>query len=179
MIEVYFVAVIILLLFAAFGLFACNNETEVELNNTPIDLAAVEKAVDAAADAYLEASKNLNTDYIDSVYHENGIFIGTDPEEYWSKDTIMSLYKKLLEDTSINFDITIHKRVINVDHDGKSALVTEQSFHDHISKDVYVRTITRYINIDDTWKIDYINWSLAPTNDQLRFIWKAFKEKEE
>ncbi len=170
---------IVILLFAVFTLFACKteNEVEIEVDNTPIDFSALEKEVDAAADALYEATKNSDIDFVDSMFHENGLFIGTDPEEYWSKDTIMSIYKKMLEDTSINFDRAIGKRVINVDHDGKSALVTEQSYSDHISQDMYVRTVTRYINADGAWKIDYINWSLAPTNDQLRFIWKAFEEK--
>ena len=168
----------ILLLLVALLIFACNTEIE-EVKET-VDLAAIEKTIEAVADEYYENAKTMDINAVDSLYHENGLFMGTAPDEYWTKDSIMSLYRKMAEDTSLNFDFKIDKRVINVAPDGMSALVTEQFYHNMICGDlVYVRSVKRFINVNGSWKIDYLNWALVPTNEDLYFIYKTLKAKAE
>jgi hypothetical protein len=170
---------ILLIIVFAFGIFtACENETKPEkIEETPVDLAKIEKEIENAAKETDEAMKNKDIEYFKNTLDDNGLFIGTDPEEYWTKDTLMVFWEKMVEDTTLKFDQTTDKRVINVGPGGKSAIVTSQAVAKHISKHMPTRTTARYIFVDSIWKIDYISWSPVPTNDQLRYMWKVFEEK--
>ena len=85
---------------------------------------------------------------------DEGLFLGTDPLEFWSKQRVIEEVTKMSQDTAVDANYTVDKREIRVSSDGQTALVIEQSVVPFIGK-IPVRTIGHAVMKDGQWKIDF------------------------
>jgi len=169
---------IIFLFIAGIFLFACENEPAAEIKDEVVDLDAVKTEINNLSDSFYKAMTDKKGELMDSLFAENGLFLGTDPDEFWVKDTTLNMFKSMSEDTTLDLTFTINKREIRVAPSGKSALVIEQYMYPFISESIQIRFIGRYVMTDTGWKIDFIDWAMIPENEDLPKINNALKAEE-
>ena len=104
---------------------------------------------------------------------DDGLFLGTDPEEFFNKDRVMQEVSNMAQDTSVNANYNIDKREIRLSPDGRMALVVEQTIVPFLGK-IPARMIGHATMKDGQWKIDFYSWNLIPKNDMLKKISEAY-----
>jgi hypothetical protein len=139
----------------------------------PVDKEAAGKAVAELFDTYAKATKEKDYVMLDSTLAADGLFLGTDPEEFWSKEKMVEELKRMSGDSTSSFDFTMDKREIRVSQDGIGAIVVEQSIIPVLSKEIYVRGVGHARIIDGRWKIDFFSWALIPRNEDMGKLNKA------
>ena len=161
-----FVSIIILLL--ALG---CQPTTEAE----PVDLTAAKNAVNTVLDNYYEATEAKDIDTIANLLTDDGLYCGTDPEEFWNKEECLKLIEEMFSNESLVLKVSIDKREIRMAADGNSATCVDQYTWEQISQKIPLRTIFHFVKIGDDWKNDFISWSLVPKNADLPKLDKALE----
>ena len=147
---------------ACLGFASCQrNESALAVNKEEVS-----KAVGELFDEFNTAFKNKDVKALGNVLSDDGLFLGTDPEEFWSKQGVLEDVSKLAQDTTINLDHTVDKREIRVSSDGQTAVVVEQTVVPFLGK-IPVRMIAHAAIKDGQWKIDFSSWSLIPKNESL------------
>lgn len=170
---------IVLVLLSALIVFACENKTEVDLKEDLVDLEAVKSELNTIAESFYKGMTESDTDLIDSMLFENGLYLGTDPDEIWIKDTITTMFEEIKKDTAFEFTFTVNLREIVVSPDGKSGIVIEHHANEFISTIMQTRFITHYIMTENGWKINLMDWSVIPENEYLPIVNKALKSDKE
>lgn len=154
--------VFLMLAVACVGFASCQrNESAPAVNKEEVS-----KAVGKLFDEFNTAFKNKDVSALGNVLSDDGLFLGTDPEEFWSKQGVLEDVRKMAQDTTINLDHTVDKREIRVSSDGQMALVIEQTVVPFLGK-IPVRMIAHAAMKDGQWKIDFSSWSLIPKNESL------------
>jgi hypothetical protein len=139
-----------------------------------MDRDAAVKAVGALFDSYTKDTKERNYAALDTTLADDGLFLGTDPEEFWDKKKLMSTFKAA-SDSSSMVDISMDKREIRISEDGTMAIVVEQSNIPIMSEGILIRGVGHARLIKGQWKIDFYSWSLIPRNEDLAKVNKAVK----
>lgn len=124
-------------------------------------------------DSYAKATRNKDYVTLDSTLADDGLYLGTDPEEFWDKQKMMKMFKAISKDSSARFEISMDKREIRISQDGMMAIVIEQSMIPILSEEIYVRGVGHARVINGKWKIDFYSWSLVPHNQDLAKLNKA------
>ncbi len=137
-----------------------------------IDREAAAKSVADLFDAYSKANRDRDFVALDSTFANDGLFLGTDPEEFWDKGKVLDMIKTMAKD-SISFDVSMDKREIRISEDGMSAMVVEQSQIPLLSEEILVRGVGHARMINGKWQIDFYSWSLIPQNEDLARLNKA------
>jgi ketosteroid isomerase-like protein len=135
-------------------------------NTKPVDKDAAQKSVAEALDNYDNAIKKSNTDAISPMLTDDGLFIGTDPGEFWNKAKLIAEFGKMSKDSTLNFNFAVDKREIRLSPDGMSALCVEQYVMPAFTK-MPVRITSRFVNVDGQWKIDFISWNFITENKNI------------
>ena len=104
---------------------------------------------------------------------DDGLFLGTDPEEFFNKQRVMQEVTNMAQDTSVDANYTIEKREIRVSPDGQMALVVEQTIVPFLGR-IPARMIGHAAMKDGQWKIDFYSWNLIPKNEMLDKISEAY-----
>lgn len=144
--------------------------------STPVvDKDAAAKAVAALFDSYSKANRERDFVTLDSTFADDGLFLGTDPEEFWDKAKILDMIKAMARD-SVTFDVSMDKREIRISEDGMSAVVIEQSQIPLLSEEILVRGVGHARMIRGKWRIDFYSWSLIPQNEDLAKLNKAMRK---
>jgi ketosteroid isomerase-like protein len=144
-----------------------------EKSSAPVvDRDAAAKAVGTLFDSYTKATKERNYAALDTTLADDGLFLGTDPEEFWDKAKLMSTFKTA-SDSSSTVDISMDKREIRISEDGTMAIVVEQSNIPIMSEGILIRGVGHARLIKGQWKIDFYSWSLIPRNEDLEKVNKA------
>ena len=161
------IPLVFLLCFAS----GCQTTTEGE----PVDLTAAKNAVNTVLDNHYEAmeAKDINT--LANLLTDDGLYCGTDPEEFWNKEECLELLEGMFSNESFVFKVSIDKREIRMDADGNSATCVDQFTYEPISQKIPIRTIFHFVKIGDDWKNDFISWSLVPKNADLPKLDKALE----
>lgn len=120
-----------------------------------VDLAATEKAVGELFNAYGQATKDKDVPGVAAALDDNGLFLGTDPKEFWDKQTIIGEFQRMVSDTSVHLDFILERRDIRISPDGQSALVIEQCTVPFLSKRVATRNIGHAKAVNGKWIIDF------------------------
>ena len=131
------------------------------------------KAVGELFDGFNSAFNKKDATAIGNYLSDDGLFLGTDPEEFWSKQRVLKEVSNMAQDTSVNTNYTVDKREIRVSTDGQMALVVEQTvvpFHGKIP----TRMVAHATMQEGQWKIDFYSWSLIPKNESLDKLSEAY-----
>ena len=140
-----------------------------------VDLKAAKNDITTLLDNLHQASRDKDIDFLKTVFTDDGLCLGTDPEEFWNKEQVIGINLHMFDDESILFDYSIDKREIRVDPDGNSAICVEQFTWNTLSQKIPIRLIHHFIKVDDDWKLDFVSWSLIPLNADLEKLNKALK----
>ena len=163
-----------LLLFLAvvcLGLASCQQKNG---SAPPVSKEEASKAVGDLFDGFNSAFNKKDAAGIGNYLSDDGLFLGTDPEEFWSKQRVMEEVGKMAQDTSVNANYTVDKREIRVSPDGQAALIVEQTivpFHGKIP----TRMVAHAAKQGGKWKIDFYSWNIVPKNESLKKLSEAYQ----
>lgn len=163
----YFLFVIIILLL----FFGCQPETTTE----PIDIATIKNAITDQLDNFYSLTNDKNIDAYKSYLTDDGLYCGTDPEEFFSKEKLIALSVEMFANDSLEFNYSIDKRVIRVAADENSAISVEQLTVEWISTKIPIRIVSHLVKIKNNWKIDFFSWSLIPKNADIGKLNKSLE----
>ncbi|MFN8255965.1 MAG: nuclear transport factor 2 family protein [Bacteroidales bacterium] len=138
-----------------------------------VDTAAAKESVNKILDDYLKAWKLKDTKAIAELFSDDGLYLGTDPSEFFDKKKMMEIFSQQFADTSVNYNYTVDKREIKIAKDGNSALVAEQFSITDFSSKIQIRLISQLIKVDNNWQYNFISFALIPKNEDLGKIFKA------
>jgi ketosteroid isomerase-like protein len=141
----------------------------------PVNTEEAKKAVNDLFDAYGKAIVAEDVNAISATLADDGLFIGTDPEEFWTKAQLIEQFTAMAKDTTASLAFTVEKRDIRLSPDGMMAIVTEHSTIPLISNRILVRGVGHANMKDGGWKIDYFSWSLIPKNSDMEKLNKALE----
>jgi len=131
------------------------------------------KAVGELFDGFNSAFSKKDASAMGNYLSDDGLFLGTDPTEFFSKERVMQEVGNMAQDTSINANYTIEKREIRVSPDGQMALVVEQAIIPFLGR-IPARMIGHAAMKDGQWKIDFFSWNLIPKNESLKKLSEAY-----
>jgi len=162
--------VLLILAVVCFGFASCEKNQPAPAT---VNKEEVSKAVGELFDAFDASFQGKDVQTMANFLSDDGLFLGTDPEEFWSKQRVVDEFNKLAQDTAANVKYTIDKREIRVSDDGTMALVIEQGVVPFLGK-IPARTIAHAALKNGQWKIDFYSWSLAPKNESLQKLSEAY-----
>lgn len=139
----------------------------------PVSKDEATKAVGDLFDGFNSAFNKKDATAMGNYLSDDGLFLGTDPEEFFNKQRVMQEVTNMAQDTSVNANYTIEKREIRVSPDGQMALVIEQTIVPFLGK-IPARMIGHASMKEGQWKIDFYSWNLIPKNDMLKKISEAY-----
>jgi len=139
----------------------------------PVNKEEALKAVGELFDEFNSAFGKKDATAMGNYMSDDGLFLGTDPEEFWSKQRVMEEVTNMAQDTSVNANYTVDKREIRVSPDGKMAMVVEQSVIPYLGI-IPARTIAHAVMQNGQWKIDFYSWNLIPKNESLQKLSEAY-----
>ncbi|MFQ5825630.1 MAG: nuclear transport factor 2 family protein [bacterium] len=157
---------ILLLLF-----IGCQPKSEIE----SIDLAAEKNEINIKLENYHTVSKAKDFDAYKDFLTDDGLFCGTDPEEFWDNEQWLGLVEKSFANKSRVSNYSIEKREIKVAANGISAIAVEQISGLRLSKKILARVVYHFVKTDDDWKVDFLSWALVPKNDDLSKLNEALE----
>lgn len=152
-------------------MIACEKPTPATVNKDE-----AEKSVTKLFEDYAKAFAAIDVNALGSMFAEDGLFLGTDPTEFWTKSQVLDQFTAMAKDTTLSLQYDVEKRDIRLSEDGMTAIVTAQSIIPMISNKISVRSVAHSRMTDGQWKIDYVSWALVPKNDDMEKLNKAMEE---
>ncbi len=170
----------VVILFLSITTSSCKNDTEAtinqETNSTP---EAAKDEVFAVADKFHTAFKTKNIEEIKALITEDGFFAGTDPDEIYNPiNYINYLNKKLMNPAIGTIEYSIDRREFILDDDGKGATLVDQFNPIVFTQNIPWRMCAHLVKKDNSWKFNFISFSITPNNDVLPAINMAAHQEE-
>lgn len=162
-----FILPIILVLLIA----SCQPHKETVQQSTTEDI--IKDSVTALMNRYHRSMLNKDADGLLATISDNGLVLGTDPDEAWSKDELSKYLVEPFSDSSKFQPYTVIREV-RPGPDGKTALAIEQYIFTQISSRLPVRGIAYVVKKDGRWQIDTYSLSIIPENEDLTRINQFF-----
>lgn len=142
-------------------LFACNTAPGPE----PVDLAADKIAIEKVFETMFKSIEDRNIDQFASVFADDGVFMGNDPDELFLKDTIIAGWAQLMQMPEIPPFKFIGEPFIRIQADGKTAVYSSQ-YYWNLFTTLPLRQTFWMVKRDSVWLIDYFDFSVIPYNEQ-------------
>lgn len=143
-------------------LFACTTAPEPK----PVDLAAEEAAINEVFETLFSAVDDRNLDQLASVLADDGMFMGTDPDELFPKDSIVAAWSQMMQMPELPpFDF-ITDPYIRLNPDGKTAVVAYQ-YYWQLFTPIPLRQTFWMVKKDSLWLVDFFDFSFVPYNEQI------------
>jgi hypothetical protein len=155
-------------------LFACTTTPEPE----PVDLAAEEAAISEVFETLFNAVDDRNIDQLASVLADDGLFMGTDPDELFPKDTVVSSWAQMMQMPEIPPFEFIGDPLIRLHPDGKTAIVAYQ-YYWKLFTPIPLRQTFWMVKKDSVWLVDFFDFSFVPYNEQIPALNDAVMEDKE
>lgn len=138
-------------------------------NDGSVPSSKLTEAVTSTMNTYHHALLDKNAPELLNTLAEDGIFLGTDPNEHFTKQQLADYLKGPFADTTQLTPYTVVREVRPAE-DQHSALVIEQYVFREISPVIPVRAIGHLVLQDGQWLIDFYSLSLVPRNKDLANI---------
>ncbi len=155
-------------------LFSCSSAPESE----PVDIAAEEVAIKEVFDTLFMSINDRNIDLLASILADNGVFMGTDPDELFPKDTIVASWSQMMQMPEIPPFEFITEPFIRIHPDGKTAVVALQ-YSWELFTTIPLRQTFWMVKSDSGWLIDFFDFSFIPYNEQIPLLNAAVKLEKE
>ena len=144
----------------------------------PSDPETRKTEVVALMDSFHSALKNKKANDFKNLLDPNGLYCGTDPTETHNRDTYAQEMAEFLNDPTIGtIAYTVDLRQIRVAEDGNSAVIVEQYKMDLVSPEIPWRLVSHAVRKDGVWILDFLSFTLVPTNAQQALINNALHSK--
>jgi hypothetical protein len=143
-------------------LVSCNTAPKPE----PVDLAAEELAIKEVLNTLFKSIEDRNIDLLASVFADDGMFMGNDPDELYPKDTIVTGWGQLLQIPEIPSFEYIGEPFIRLRPDGKTAVYSIQ-YYWPLFTSLPLRQTFWMVKRDSVWVIDFFDFSVIPYNEQF------------
>ena len=143
-------------------LFACNTAPE----PVQVDLDAEEVAIKEVIGTLFKSVEDRNVDLLASVFADDGIFMGNDPDELFPKDTIVKGWTQMMQMPEIPPFEFISEPFIRIQPDGKTAVYSSQ-YYWKLFTTLPLRQTFWMVKKDSVWLIDYFDFSVIPYNEQF------------
>jgi hypothetical protein len=158
---------------------ACQQPPKIEAAPPkPVDLDEAKKEVTTMLDNYHGAMKAKNATEMFNLFSEDGLYCGSDPNEFWDKETFSDYIRKAFADTSVVINYTVERRKVRVSPDGNSAIAVEQ-FIDASSPKILMRVVSHLVKDSVRWKLDFTSWALVPSNEDVPKINQALASPDQ
>lgn len=157
------------LFLALIVLVSCQTKT-----NAPVDPAAAKAEITQWMDNFYKVFNERNVDSLMKFNAEDGLFLGTDPTEHFDYATYRKSIESMLADTSLVSNVTVDKRVIRVDPDGKAAQVIDQ-MRVNWAGNIQVRNTFFLVKKEKGWICDCFSTALIPFNKDIAKLVEAVK----
>jgi SnoaL-like domain len=155
-------------------LTGCETKTTIKGTDTtekPATPEATKNEVIALMDSFHNALKNKKADDMKNLLDINGLYCGTDPTEMYNRDAYASKMAETLNHPDLGtVAYTVDLRQIMIDESGTSATIMEQYKMDLFSPEIPWRLVSHAVKKDGTWIINFLSFSLVPTNKQQELI---------
>ncbi len=155
-------------------IFACNTAKKPE----PVDLATEEAAIKEVFKSLFQSIEDRNIDQLASVFNEDGIFMGNDPDELYPKDSIVNGWTQLMQMPEIPIFKNISEPFIRIHPDGKTAVYSMQ-YYWKLFTPLPLRQTFWMVKRDSIWLIDFFDFSVIPYNEQLPALNAAVMNNQE
>jgi len=155
-------------------LFGCNTAPAPE----PVDLDAEKAAIKKVMETIFKAVDDRDADLLGSIFADEGIFMGTDPNELFTKDTIVSAWAQLMQMPEIPPFELITEPLIRIQPDGKTAIYSNQ-YYWKLFTSLPLRQTFWLVKKDSVWLIDFFDFSFVPYNEQIPALNEAIMKAEE
>ncbi len=155
-------------------LFACNTAPKPE----PVDLAAEEIAIEKVIETLFKSFDDQNVDLLASVFADDGVFLGSAPNERFTKDSTVASSAQMMQMPEIPPFELIGEPFIRIQPDGKTAIVTRE-FYWKLFTIIPLRQTFWMVKRDSVWLIDFSDFSLIPYNEQLPALNAAVMNDQE
>lgn len=133
----------------------------------PVDLASVKDSISLVMDNYFKAINTKDLEAYSSLLADDGLFCGTDPDEFWSKNEVVDLMKQQFADTSFNWNISPDKQEIKVSPNGMSAIIVNQYLVTQLSPKIPMREITYINKAENKWLISFTGYNFITENENV------------
>lgn len=162
--------ILLLLCTISFLFFACNNDEKGDtVAAAVVDSSYVADSVSLTAviDSLHIAFKEKSIERMNQYFDEGGLFLGTDPTEFWTRDGLNKYLTPSFEADSMPSAYTVSKRAITMSGDRKSAVVIDQ-FSLPFSPKLPVRAIAFAEFVNNKWTIKMFSWNFIANNDDVK-----------
>jgi hypothetical protein len=143
-------------------LFACSTVPEPE----PVDFAAEEAAINEVFDNLFKAVDDRNIDLLAAMLADDGMFMGTDPDELFPKDSIVASWAQMMQMPELPPFKFISDPFLRIHPDGKTAVVVQQ-YYWKLFTPIPLRQTFWMVKNDSVWLIDFFDFSFVPYNEQI------------
>ncbi|GAC1380381.1 MAG: hypothetical protein NVSMB45_03550 [Ginsengibacter sp.] len=157
-------------------LYSCsnNNASDTAFSQNDTSVTFPKSAITKVLDSMHHGFRTKNFKVMESFLTEDGLYLGTDPSEIWSKKQLSQYFDKNVKDTN-NISYTILSRNILLGKNNNSAMAIEQYYLSTMSDKMMVRSISKLVNKDNVWKISFYSWNFIPRNEDIKKINEALK----
>lgn len=168
------------ILFLSVVASSCKNDAETTVNKEKTTSPETAKdEVFAVADKFHTAFKNKNIEEIKNLLTGEGFFMGTDPAEVYNSLSFTDYLNKKLRNPAIGtIEYTIDRRELVLDDDGNGAIIVDQFNPAVFTQNIPWRMCSHLIKKDNSWKFNFISFSLTPDNDVLPAVNMAAYREE-
>ncbi len=149
-----------------------NSDTVISQNDTSVTFPRGQ--INKVLDSMHQGFRTKNFKLMESFLTEDGLYLGTDPSEIWSKKQLSQYFDKNVKDTN-NISYTILSRNILLGKNNNTAMAIEQYYLSTMSDKMMVRSISKLVNKDNVWKISFYSWNFIPRNEDIKKINEALK----
>ena len=145
------------------SLVACHHGDPAEWGITSSDttVSHPKREIAAVLDSMHEGFQKKDFKELENCLTEDGLYLGTDPSQTWSKKQLTEYYDSHVDDSAI-VSYNLVSRNILLSRNNNSAIAIEQFFSGRISEKVMIRGVARLIYRDNEWKINFYSWSMIP-----------------
>ena len=161
--RIFFLLIIIIISYTSCNSDSSNDEAITSADtSTTFPRAAIIKVLDSMHQGF----RTKNFKLMESFLTEDGLYLGTDPSEIWSKKQL-SQYLGNVKDTSNN-NYNILSRTILLGKNSNTAMAIEQYYLSTMSDKIMVRSISKLVHRDNNWKISFFSWNFIPRNEDIK-----------
>ena len=117
-------------------------------------------------------------DLLASLFADDGVFLLTDPTEFFPKDSIVDSWAQMMQMAEIPPFEIISEPFIRIQPDGQTAVVVYQ-YYWKLFTPIPLRQTFWMVKKDSVWLIDFFDFSFIPYNEQVPALNAAvMKDKE-
>lgn len=167
-----------LLYLLALGLMftACNDmdDDNGETTTTNPNRGGDSTSLVAVIDSLHAAFKAKSLEQMNAHFAEQGTFVGTDPNEFWTRQQLNDYLSVAFKSTTESYNYTVSKRVTRLSDNGKSGIVIDQ-FTLPFSPNLPIRSIAYAEHRNGKWSIKMFSWNFIANNSDVDKLNAAIK----